>query len=482
MKRKYILPLLLPALLGFSACEKWLNVQPRDKVSEEKLYTTEEGFNSSLNSVYLDMTSKWSYGGQMTMELMEILGHNFSVNTTHQLTMLSAFNYGTDTARARFGMLWREHYKLVANVNLILSAIDERRQVFSDERNYRHMKGEAYGLRAYLHFDLLRLFGPVYATADSVNKSIPYNRAFDTRYTGLLPANEVMDLVLSDLDSAALLLNDDPIIAGGPMYNADPTGGSNFWRMRPLRMNYYAVKGLQARVHLYRNNKPAALAAALSVIEAQAGRFPFVTGTQVSGNRAAPNRVFHTEVLFGLHDMRMNQKQLAYFDAELAPNRILAPNDARLNAIYENNTADYRFSNVIWAVPGNGSKTHRCFYKYDEMERKDSVYRNFLPLIRIAEMYYIAAECDDNPETALAALNTVRKNRGLLDLPPTANLANEIGNEYRREFYGEGQLFFYNKRLFITKMRNGTSATGTVDMTTGKYCPPIPEEEIRYRD
>jgi hypothetical protein len=63
-------------------------------------------------------------------------------------------------------------------------------------------------------------------------------------------------------------------------------------------------------------------------------------------------------------------------------------------------------------------------------------------------MYYIAAEAQTDKTLAFGYLNTVRKNRGLLDLPLTAVIATEIRNEYKREFYGEGQLFFYYKHHF----------------------------------
>ncbi len=126
---------------------------------------------------------------------------------------------------------------------------------------------------------------------------------------------------------------------------------------------------------------------------------------------------------------------------------ILAPAPTRLSAVYENNnSSDYRNHNSIWAVPGNGIKDYRCFYKYADIERRDSIYRDLIPLIRISEMYYIVAECEPDKTAALTALNTIRRARGLLDLASSANVINETRNEYRREFYGEGQLFFYYKR------------------------------------
>ena len=41
------------------------------------------------------------------------------------------------------------------------------------------LMGEAYGLRAYLHFDLFRLFGPRWEDRSNINKILPYSRTTD---------------------------------------------------------------------------------------------------------------------------------------------------------------------------------------------------------------------------------------------------------------------------------------------------------------
>lgn len=51
------------------------------------------------------------------------------------------------------------------------------REVITTPGYYEIMKGEALGLRAFLHFDLLRMFGPVFAMepqgkANSLSDSI----------------------------------------------------------------------------------------------------------------------------------------------------------------------------------------------------------------------------------------------------------------------------------------------------------------------
>ena len=64
-------------------------------------------------------------------------------------------------------------------------------------------------------------------------------------------------------------------------------------------------------------------------------------------------------------------------------------------------------------------------------------------LIRLAEMYYVLAECAADAQTAAGYLNEVREARGVDPTGLTeATRLNEIEKEYRKEFYGEGHYSF----------------------------------------
>ena len=66
-------------------------------------------------------------------------------------------------------------------------------------------------------------------------------------------------------------------------------------------------------------------------------------------------------------------------------------------------------------------------------------------MFKISELYLIAAECAQG-KAAYDYLNKLRNHRGLSSIAPTDDLAGYIFQEYRREFIGEGQMFFYYKR------------------------------------
>ena len=85
-------------------------------------------------------------------------------------------------------------YNIIANINNFLKYIDKNRSVIKTGKYYELMKGEALGLRAFLHFDLLRLFGPVYSE-NPTGKAIPYRVSFDLKATPVLPADQVITYV-----------------------------------------------------------------------------------------------------------------------------------------------------------------------------------------------------------------------------------------------------------------------------------------------
>ena len=74
-------------------------------------------------------------------------------------------------------------------------------------------------------------------------------------------------------------------------------------------------------------------------------------------------------------------------------------------------------------------------------------------------------------------------NRGLESEKKEELLQDYLTLEYRREFFGEGQLFFYYKRLNEERIPDAVSDwENEVRMTKTEYVVPLPESEIKYRD
>jgi len=483
MKRSLqISAIILTFVTGLFSCNKYLDVKPEDQFVESAVYATETGFINHLNGIYINMGGDDLYGGKLTFTLLGVMGqeYNVSANSSHNWYQHANYAYTNSLMEPSIEAVWTKGYATVMSVNNLLGNMNKYTGVLRPFKD-SIIRGEALAVRAYLHFDLLRLYGPLYVK-DSTKASVPYVSRTDISATPLLPANQVIDSILADLDRAEQCLQTDAVITAGPARIFSETDADFFYQQRNGHLNYYAVKALKARVLLYRGDNAGALAQAKAVIDNSGRWFPWTTLKKASGNTDFPDRTFSTEHLFDVYCPKLYASYAANFSPDLEARTILAAHPNRLTATFEGLEGDYRY-NPSWVIPTVGNKAYRCFFKYADVINKDSadLFRFRMPMLRLSEMYYIAAECETDPATALRYLNTVRYNRGLPDLPPTAVLETEIRKEYQKEFYGEGQLFFYYKRKNQATIPRGGAATGNFTMSATTYVMPLPKSETDYR-
>lgn len=482
--KQFLLLICLGILVTFSSCNNWLDVKPYDEISEDELLNSADGFKKLLNGIYVELNDDNLYGAALTCEMTEVMGGAYEIgtdaNTWGKYIDLYNHEYTSEVSRDRFSATWNKAYSLILNCNKIINNIDDKRSLFSDA-DYNIIKGEALALRAMLHFDMLRLFGPVYSRFED-NTSIPYYTTSDaTQPAPLLPASDVMQKVTADLKDAKILLANDPVISQGTLMSGD-VNGNNFLRYRALRLNYYAVSGLLARAALYMNDKTTAFNNAQEVIKAaNSGIFPFVNKNNVIGGATNPDRIFSTEVLFALTNTSRNLLFKNYFAPTRLPDFVFRMEDDLLGSvIYGGGTTtggsldDYRYR-ANWSTVGNA----RYFYKYADMTETGKIENTMIPMIRLGEMYLIAAESQsDNLAQGVAYVNILRKNRGVSNLGTlTRDL---LRNEYIRELYGEGQLFFYYKRTFTPILRSVTNSKN-VQPSDKVFVIPLPDSETENR-
>ena len=458
---------MLIAGLVLTSCSKWLDVRPKSQVKETDMFSTEHGFVDALTGVYTLMTNTSLYGDNMTMGFMDALAQQYDIGgSSSAFYQAGLYNYQDGNVKSTIGGIWSSMYNAIANDNNILVNIDAHRDLFSGQ-NYNLVKGEALGLRAFMHFDLLRMFGPVYTTnADKL--SIPYVTTVSLKVTPQLKASAVMDSILADLNAAEKLL-----IADSASNSFAPDDN---WLLafRQNHLNLWAVRGLLARVYLYKGDRLNALKYALQVINAK--KFQFVQKVALTGSVTSKDRTFRTEHLFSLHIYNLKATVDKYFKFSIGNSYQLTLPESRLNNIFEvaaGGSTDYRYA-FLWELDG----AVRFPSKLWQEAKVDAAYKELMPLIRLPEMYFIAAECAPDVPAAIGYLNVIRENRGISMLPvtlPGGNLQNEIFKSYEKEFYCEGQLWFYYKRL------NRSSIAGTsMPISDAIYVFPLPDEEVQF--
>lgn len=481
MKVKSIIYTALAALTCVS-CSDWLDVKPSDRISEEGNFSTLPGFKQALNGIYVELNSSELYGRSLSCEFVEIMAQRYAVSTENKsATEIMNLSFGGSTAQSRIESIWGKAYNLIANTNLIIKNCETNRKVLPDEY-YHIVKGEAHALRAYLHFDLFRLFGYPYDES-STSTAIPYYDEFQLDVANTLSSHEYMTKVIRDLTIAEEELQDDPIIRYG--VNGNPK--DVFLQYRNLRLNLFAVQMLIARCYYYMNDNDNAYIYAKKVVELQERYFPWIQ--PIALTRANVDRIFSTEVMFALQNLQRETLYSSLFDGNsLKAGTLLAPRENVLKEIFEGSKAagDYRvMASLKNTVELNGIQ-YRVFNKY---QGTDSLYNQMIPMLRVSEAFLILSEVGPDDSERVETFNKLRNNRGLqgingaYDLEPNDWMDSPLQMEWIKEFFGEGQLFFWYKRNRSISMRSATDQYNDNPFTVSsisKYVLPIPDAESKY--
>lgn len=493
MKKIFIISALVFSGISFCSCNDWLNVEPKDSISSDKLYESEQGFIDALTGVYLKMTSSSTYGKNLTFGYVDVLGGlyttfpNYMQNET--LWKRQIFDYKLKDYREITDQTYGAMFNIVANINKLLFYVDNDKGVIKTDKYKKLIKGEALALRAFLHFDLLRLYGPVYSL-NPKGESIPYRFEFNNIPTEVLPADKVIEYVIKDLLEAEALLKE---VEPKEFFNdIGAFALDKFIVNREYRMNLYAVKAILARVYCYKGDdesKKQAAEKAKEVIDSNLFKLYEVQ------TESSYNSVRYGEQIFGLYYDRLGEHlNVNGYDMYVAPVtqvRFVVDN-VRFDEIYKVSSegkTDWRAKSFSFAIPVNSGSEYNlhCRKYYQGMPDKKGF--NTIPLIRLPEMYYILAECLPDPAAAAEYLNTIRYARGIShvtdpiigdqtfdQIPPGGHTDKttrlfEIMRDMRKEYYGEGQIFFFLKSRFFKNYVGGLEE----GMSNETYQWPLPD-------
>jgi hypothetical protein len=488
--KKYIY--IIITLLAFTSCNKFLNVKPQSQIDRDQLFKTEQGFREALNGVYTFCATQALYGGNLTFGKLDILAQNYTF-TDPIAQSVANFDYTQLSTVNNINDIWASCYRGIANCNYILAAIDQQKGVFTDN-NYKLIKGETLALRAYLHFDALRMFAPSYKNGPKL-RGIPFVTKIDVKSTPFSTVSVVIDSLLADLNTAkGLLKTTDPImsssyIVGYPKTDniTEDTNSDLFLQNRRHRLNYYAVLGELARVYLYKNDNVNALANAEEVIKAN--KFPFTKQEDFFQNDIEKkDRIFYPELIASWFiDNKVNNDAIKFLFYNNNPQ--YRGTVDQVNDIYEKGQSgaeDWRLKQwFVSTTNPTGGQDIAVLQKYiknaDPLKNRHPL---VAPAIRLSEMYYIASEAsyDTNPAQALTYFNTIRQHRGIGSTVNAVTSKDELVNlllkDARKEFYGESQVFFMYKRL---------NHAVTISVTQSKapsnqiFVFPIPVDELAYQ-
>lgn len=484
MKKYY---LLIIVMAGLVSCKKWLEVTPQSEISQGVLFSSQAGFEEALNGVYSRCAQEDSYGKEITCGFLDVLAQNYVITNLdpQAYKQTSLYNYNEEYFISRRDDAWKALYAAIANSNLILHHIEGKEKLFTG-KEYELIKGEALALRAYLHFDLLRLFGPSYVSNPNA-LAIPYVVEFTKKITPMSTVHGVLDTIIMDLTAAKELLKvSDPILNAGYKvgYPAKDSSteqtGPLFLQNRRHRMNYYAVCGELARVYLYKGDKVNALANALEVINST--KFPWTRQNDfLNPDDEKKDRILYRELVFGWYIPNTSGALNRLFrDGENA----LFITTVEGQNLYETGGVggeDFRYKQ--WFSEKSGGLGTRLQLEKYYRDGDANIHYQMAPALRLSEMYYIAAECtfDTDPVKAWGYFNTVRFYRGIgtaiTNEPSKDVFMTELVKECRKEFYGEGQIFYMYKRLNRPVVG---LAGASYPANNAMFVLPLPDDEIQF--
>lgn len=462
---------ILFALFLMTGCENYLDITPDGQVKRDDLLSTPEGVEDAMYGVYSQLRDPYLYGRELSYSALDVMAQYFESKGNNKVEALLKYDYDYSDVESLFEATWINMYKNISNVNSILnsglvgSATDYPAKIY---------RGEALGLRAFMHFDLLRIFTEQ-VTVNPEAEGIPYATEFSLNTPNFSKVSQVYDYIIADLLKAEELLADE----------GQYIGKRDFMTMRQIHFNIHAVRATLARVYLTKGDYDNALKYANKVI-AEGGR-TLLKYNEIKGD--VEGILSRKECIFGIQsstDFYSNVYSdlwlsTSFYSLNPRPDYDVVytaggEEDYRVAAYYETQAVgSVRFVKLIDRYKVNG----------DEYNRPADVIQG-INMIRLPEMYYIASECLMNKnllKEAVEMLNKARASRGVTEMDvntTTASmLADAINNERYKELVGEGQTFFNMKRH---NMPITTIEGATLSASNNIYVIPIPDVEYEYRN
>lgn len=486
---KYIIVSAITLLI--LSCTDWLDIQPQTEIKQDKLFESESGFKDALIGCYMLMGDSTLYGRELTYTFMDVLAQQYDLfATTNPYNSAMQYSYATSVVEKNISNIWSNMYHIIANLNSILENIELKKEILHPT-NYAIIKAEALGLRAHLHFDLLRMFGwgNLVNTPGNLDKlSIPYVTHFSKELTKQSSVREVLSYVHKDLKTAEeLLAYYDVFNQVAQDEDYELPNDDNFYKNRMCRFNYYAVRATQARVYMWEGKYQEALERVSLFVDNQPIKWVNLLESVLNPELTKKDFIFTIEHIFYLDINKMYGPLKPYIeqyqivkDFSVSENtKYFYHSSTDMKVLYETETGgneDQRYNTLI----DKNDAAHNLFMKFKEVPDSKSPGKNRMPLIKKPEMFYYAAECynrTNERKKAIELLNEVRNARGIdksHNLPETLTteeIDQEILKEWKKEYIGEGQMFYYYKRLGL-QIPNATSSGDAL------FILPLPQKEV----
>jgi hypothetical protein len=439
MKNRIIkhIPLLITVTAFITSCNKTLDTEPELYVSETQSIVDKRSADAALTGAYNALSQNnnqgvtFRYTVNLASDNLKWVG-NTPTNREFDVYDIFATN-------ARVAELWAAIYKTINISNNIIAVVPTINDVTFSQADRSNSRGEAFFLRAYSYFDLVRLWGNVPI------QTKPTQTTADAAGIGNSTSVQVYKQVEDDLDSAEVLLSS--------------TVNRN-------RANKFTAKALKARLYLYQQDW----------VKAESYATELINNT-VNFKLVKPYNLFYTtknttESIFEIDYTINNKNSWAsnWFASNITGGKKeLLPTDEFVALVKDPAIGGDRAA-LLLTING---------VTYGNMNFKIATGDDQVYAIRLAEMYLIRAEARAEKATpdftgALQDLNEVRLRSNTPSVASVADkneLIDKILLERRVEFAYESQRWFD-----LIRKGKAQSVLGIADVN--KLLFPIPKQQI----
>ena len=236
------LALLTGLLLATTGCKDYLVEDSRSNISQADYFTSATQAQAAIDGLYGSLrllNSDQGYGESVWVGLELLAGHATSLGQSQFNNQI--INQTIDAANPYFSAVWNDAYNGIGAANLAIARIPA---IQMDDTQKKALLGQAYFMRAFLYYHLVRLY------CDVPLLTTPIDATSADLYPTRSPQADVYKLIIADLQLAEQ--------AGLPI--TDQTG----------RISTGAVKSLLASVYLTTAGYPLQLKANYQLAAAKA--------------------------------------------------------------------------------------------------------------------------------------------------------------------------------------------------------------------
>lgn len=433
MKQLYILAIVV--LLGLTGCEKFLDEKPKSDITDANFFNTAADFNQAALGLYNILQNRFYQ--ESCWGMMELVSDNTYTNAVAGSAgdiwyQVEEFRVLPDNRHV--ASQWSTSYQAIGAANILLDKAAANTTLDAGVKS--PFEGEAHFMRAYMYFNLVRLYGavPLILRPQSPLESFKITRA---------PVASVYDQIISDLKVAEQKLPDS--------YTGANVGRVTLW----------AAKALLGKVYLTVGNHTDA-ASKLREVVSSGKHILLPAFADVFRANNANNRESIFEIQFRA-GQGIDREGSPFVDG-------MAPSTYRINLMYSIGTSSMG--------QGNGVVTTDLFNAYSAQDRRRdasiglvgtgsaAVYfqrkfstpstvfldaeDNFI-VLRYADVLLMLAEALNESgygsQEAFSAINAVRTRAGLSELnatntPNKESFRQAVLNERRLELAFENHRWF----------------------------------------